>query len=191
MKEVDTNDKIEGSGTDEKKTGFHRRNFKRRKRPFVVEVIYTDSASEENNVPVYKTTASAGADLKALTDVEVPAKGFALQVKTGIKMKIPYGFEGQLRPRSGLSNKGLTIINTPGTIDADYRGEIMINFVNLSDTPISLKAGDSIAQMVFAPVKHARFVTVTEFTPDKENTRGEGGFGSTDAKEEAPVVTEN
>ena len=189
MKEVDVNEHtIESSRTEERRNGYRsRRNFKRRKRPFVVEIIYMDSTSEEKSKPCYKTTASAGCDINAINDFTIPARGTALQVKTGIKIKIPYGFEGQLRPRSGLSTKGLTIINSPGTIDADYRGEIMINFANLSEQEINIKSGEAMAQIIFSPVKHAIFKSVDEFTPDRVNNRGEGGFGSTDNK---PTTTE-
>ena len=160
--------------------GKRRRNFRRKRtsRPFIVEVVLTEDASTLQ-LPEYKTNGSAGADLKALNDGTINPGEILKLVRTGIKIKIPRGFEGQIRPRSGLSTKGLTIINTPGTIDSDYRGEVMINFFNEGKEPISWKAGDRIAQIVFAPVKRAIFNNKPEFSPDYNNDRNENGFGST------------
>lgn len=157
---------------------FNGRRFSKKRRPFIVEAVLTEDATSLQ-LPEYKTSGSAGADLKALTDGKIePGKKLTL-VRTGVKLKIPRGFEGQIRPRSSLSCEGLTIINAPGTIDSDYRGEIMINFFNLGEKAIEWKAGDRIAQIVFAPVKRAVINMVTDFSPDYNNTRNEGGFGST------------
>ena len=95
-------------------------------------------------------------------------------------MQIPAGYEGQVRPRSGLAaKKGITVLNTPGTIDADYRGEIKVILVNLSDTPFTIEPGERIAQMVFARCEQAQFETVEALD---ETERGAGGFGSTGVK---------
>ena len=117
-------------------------------------------------------------------------------VRTGIKIKIPNkGTVGWITPRSGMSSEGITIINAPGEIDSDYRGEILINFGNVSDKDYKFNAGDRIAQITFTPVRTGPFNIVPEFSPDRfVNTRGEGGFGSTDEEnigdDAAPVVTE-
>lgn len=98
-------------------------------------------------------------------------------VSTGLRMAIPTGFEGQVRPRSGLAlKKGISLVNTPGTIDSDYRGEIKCLLVNLSSEPVSLDSGERIAQLVIVPVSQA-YLEVVESLDDTE--RGEGGFGST------------
>ena len=140
-------------------------------------------------LPEYKTALSAGMDLTANIDEPIELKPLERRlIPTGLFIELPAGYEAQVRPRSGMALKhGLTCLNSPGTIDADYRGEIMINFANLSEQEINIKAGEAMAQMVFAPVKHAIFKSVDEFTPDRVNNRGEGGFGSTDNK---PMSTE-
>ncbi len=98
-------------------------------------------------------------------------------VPTGIAMEIPPGFEGQVRPRSGRAlEEGLTLVNSPGTVDADYRGEIKVLLVNLGNAPITIRPGDRIAQLVIAPVVRAEFVEVAELEP---SSRGGGGFGHT------------
>jgi len=98
-------------------------------------------------------------------------------IPTGLALELPDGFEGQVRPRSGLALKsGLTVLNAPGTIDADYRGEVQVILVNLSPAPVTLRRGDRIAQLVVAPVTRATCVEVSELT---ETARGSGGFGST------------
>lgn len=169
---------------EQKKTFFKKRRFNRRrrnfrKRPFILETVLTEDATTLQ-IPEYKTNGSAGADLKALFKGEINPGEVLSGVRTGIKIKIPRGYEGQIRPRSGLGTKGLTIVNTPGTIDSDYRGEIMITFANLGKETIKWGAGERIAQLVICPVKHVIFNNVAEFSPDKfENTRNENGFGST------------
>ncbi len=98
-------------------------------------------------------------------------------VPTGLALELPPGFEGQVRPRSGLALKsGLTVLNAPGTIDADYRGEVQVLLVNLSSSAVTLRRGDRIAQLVVAPVTRAQLVEVSELT---DTDRGTGGFGST------------
>ncbi|MCA2981724.1 MAG: dUTP diphosphatase [Myxococcaceae bacterium] len=129
-------------------------------------------------LPSYQTELSAGLDLHA--DLEAPVTLEPLQralVPTGLALELPAGFEGQVRPRSGLAVKlGLTCLNAPGTIDADYRGEVKVLLVNLSNQPVTLERGDRVAQLVVAPVSRATLVEV-EVLSDTE--RGSGGFGST------------
>lgn len=134
-----------------------------------------------NNVPQYETKSSAGVDLRA--NISEP---FTLQslertiIKTGLFLEIPEGYEAQVRPRSGLAIKhGITLLNSPGTIDADYRGEIGVILVNLSQEPFVVENGDRIAQLVFAKVEQAEWKLTDEIN---ETDRGEGGFGSTGKK---------
>jgi dUTP pyrophosphatase len=132
----------------------------------------------ELEMPKYQTALAAGMDLQAdLTDdMYLQPLGRAL-VATGLAFAIPEGWEGQIRPRSGMGHRqGLTVLNSPGTIDADYRGEVKVLIANLSDKAVVLRRGDRIAQMVFAPVARATLVEV-DALPQTE--RGEGGFGST------------
>ncbi len=111
--------------------------------------------------------------------VELPPGGRAL-IPTGIAVHIPAGFEAQVRPRSGLAwRHGLTLLNSPGTIDADYRGEIKVLLINLGDRPHTIRRADRIAQMVVAPVTRAELIEVATLA---ETTRGAGGFGHTDEK---------
>ena len=134
-----------------------------------------------HDLPSYETFASAGMDLRANIDgsITIPPLGRVL-VKTGLFVEIPVGYEAQVRPRSGLAlKKGITVLNSPGTIDADYRGEIGVILVNLSNDFFDIENGERIAQMVIA--KHERISW--EFTDSLEQThRGEGGFGSTGVK---------
>lgn len=187
--------------------GYNGRRFFRRyrrynrnyRRPFSIEVVLTEDATTLQ-LPERKTTGSAGADLKALVGGTIPAHGMLTGVRTGIKIKIPNkGTVGWITPRSGMSSDGITIINAPGEIDSDYRGELLINFANLSDKDYTFGPGDRIAQITFTSVRTGPFNVVPEFSPDRfVNTRGEGGFGSTDKEEISndgddgePVVTEN
>ena len=129
-------------------------------------------------LPAYETTASAGMDLRADLDGSIMLKplGRAL-VPTGLFIEIPVGYEAQIRPRSGLALKrGITLLNTPGTIDADYRGEIKIILVNLSDAEVEIADGERIAQMVIAAHEKADWVEVEELM---DTERGAGGFGHT------------
>lgn len=128
--------------------------------------------------PSYQTEHAAGIDLTADIDEQIwlaPRERRA--VPTGIAVEIPPGYEGQVRPRSGRALKeGLALINSPGTIDADYRGEVKVLLVNLGGQPILIKPGDRIAQLVIAPVIRAEIVEVDELAP---SARGPGGFGHT------------
>ena len=129
-------------------------------------------------IPQYKTAGAAGADLCAFLDapLTIPAGKFAM-VPTGLFFEIPEGYEVQVRPRSGLAAKnGVTVLNTPGTIDSDYRGEIKVILINLGENDFTINSGDRIAQMVVAPVTQASFTTVESLS---ETERGTGGFGST------------
>ena len=132
-------------------------------------------------LPQYQTEHSAGVDLYAAVDKEtVIEAGTWRLVPTGISVAIPEGYEGQVRPRSGLAlRNGMGLLNAPGTIDADYRGEVSIILFNFSDKPFIIHRGDRIAQLVFAKVEKARFVQVDALT---DTTRGAGGFGHTGVK---------
>lgn len=132
-------------------------------------------------LPRYQTEHSAGVDLCAAVDKEtVIEPGTWRLVPTGISVAIPEGYEGQVRPRSGLAlRNGMGLLNAPGTIDADYRGEVSIILFNFSDKPFIIQRGDRIAQLVFAKVARARFVQVDALT---DTTRGAGGFGHTGVK---------
>ena len=129
-------------------------------------------------LPAYETADSAGMDLRAAVEEPLVLKpGKRLLVPTGLKMAIPRGYEVQIRPRSGMAYKhGITMLNSPGTIDADYRGEVKMLAVNLGDEPYTINHGDRIAQMVLAPVTQAKITEVPELD---DTVRGEGGFGST------------
>jgi dUTP pyrophosphatase len=132
-------------------------------------------------LPNYETLASAGMDLRA--NLETPVTIGPLEraiVPTGIFMELPVGVEAQVRPRSGLAaKKGITVLNAPGTIDADYRGEVGVILVNLSNVPFTIENGERIAQMVIAKHERADWEEVTELTSTE---RGAGGFGSTGVK---------
>ncbi len=139
-----------------------------------IKCIKEDGAT----IPLYKTAGAAGADLcaKISQPLTIKAGKFAM-VPTGLYFEIPEGYEVQVRPRSGLAAKnGVTVLNTPGTIDSDYRGEIKVILVNLSDTDFVINNGDRIAQMIVAPVTQAEFIVSDKLS---ETERGTGGFGST------------
>ncbi len=131
-----------------------------------------------HKLPEYKTIASAGMDLRANISSPVTLQPLERSlIKTGLFIELPIGLEAQVRPRSGLAAKfGITVLNTPGTIDADYRGEIGVILVNLSNEPYTLEDGERIAQLVVA--KHERIIW-TEAEELSETARGTGGFGST------------
>jgi dUTP pyrophosphatase len=129
-------------------------------------------------IPEYETGGAAGADLRAriAEAVAIPPLGRA-RIPTGLIMELPEGYEAQIRPRSGLAARhGLTILNSPGTIDADYRGELEIILINLGDGPFTVNDGDRIAQLVIAPVCRAALAETASLS---ETGRGSGGFGST------------
>jgi dUTP pyrophosphatase len=129
-------------------------------------------------LPAYETAQSAGMDLAAAIDAPVTlAPGGRALVPTGLAIALPAGYEAQVRPRSGLAAKnGVTVLNTPGTVDADYRGEVKVILINLGDDAFEIERGMRIAQMVIAPVTQASF---TEVDTLPETARGAGGFGST------------
>ena len=130
------------------------------------------------DLPEYKTPQSAGMDLRANIDEAVTLEPLSRRlVKTGLFIALPEGYEAQIRPRSGLALKhGITVLNTPGTVDADYRGEIMVLLINLSNTTFIINPGDRIAQMVIARHEQAEFILVDELD---DTERGEGGMGHT------------
>jgi dUTP pyrophosphatase len=132
----------------------------------------------KHSLPDYSTEHSAGMDLKANIDNDVTLLPLQrVLIPTGIYLQIPDGFEAQIRPRSGLSIKhGITVLNSPGTIDADYRGEVKVILINLSDQPFVIKDGERICQMVFAQYQRSKLLSVKELD---ETIRGEGGFGHT------------
>ena len=129
-------------------------------------------------LPAYATSQSAGMDLRANIETSVELQPLERRlIPTGLFMALPEGFEAQVRPRSGLALKhGITVLNTPGTIDADYRGEVGVVLVNLSNTPFTIEPGERIAQMVIAKYEQAELVEVEELD---ETERGAGGYGHT------------
>lgn len=131
-----------------------------------------------HQLPKYETTASAGMDLRANLSESFVLKPFErILVKTGLFIELPVGYEAQVRPRSGLAlKKGITVLNTPGTIDADYRGEIGVILINLSNEDFVIENGERIAQLVIAKYEQAELIEVNELS---ETQRGAGGFGST------------
>ena len=145
-----------------------------------IRVMFDDGADPALGLPAYATAGAAGADLRAnLPDRGrlTLAPGARALVPTGLRVEIPAGFEVQIRPRSGLALKhGITLPNSPGTIDSDYRGPLGVIVMNAGDAPFVIAHGDRIAQMVVAPVVQARFDLASSLTGTE---RGAGGFGST------------
>jgi len=137
--------------------------------------------TSKHPLPTYETSASAGVDLRAnLTDVIILRSLERTLVKTGVFLEIPLGFEAQVRPRSGLAlKKGITVLNSPGTVDADYRGEVGVILINLSNEDFIIENGERIAQLVFSKVEQAEWLEVEVLS---DTHRGEGGFGSTGIK---------
>lgn len=133
-------------------------------------------------LPAYETAQAAGMDLRAAVPDEEPfvlRPGARHAIPTGFAFALPEGFEAQVRPRSGLALKsGITCLNTPGTVDADYRGEVKVILANLGEEDFTIRRGDRIAQLVVAPVVQARWIEVESLD---ETARGAGGFGSTGA----------
>ncbi len=129
-------------------------------------------------LPAYETEGAAGLDLRAaIADPTTLAPGARALVPTGLVLELPAGHEGQVRPRSGLAARhGVTVLNTPGTIDSDYRGEVKVILVNLGAEAFTIEPGSRIAQLVVAPVTHATLVEADALT---DSARGAGGFGST------------
>lgn len=134
-----------------------------------------------HNLPHYETIASAGMDLRASIEEAITLKPLDRTiVKTGLFIELPIGYEAQVRPRSGLAaKKGITVLNAPGTVDADYRGEIGVILVNLSNEDFTIENGERIAQLVIAKHERAEWEEVEVLS---ETARGEGGFGSTGVK---------
>ena len=135
----------------------------------------------QHDLPSYETIASAGMDLRANLEQSIELKPLERAiVKSGLFIELPIGFEAQVRPRSGLAAKnGITVLNSPGTIDADYRGEIGVILVNLSADDFIIKNGERIAQLIIAKHERTDWISVQELS---ETSRGEGGFGSTGVK---------
>lgn len=147
-----------------------------------IKLSWTDDADQEMVLPSYETPGSAGADLRAnfpinQRDGVTLAPGERALIPTGLRLEFPVGFEVQVRPRSGLALKhGLTLPNSPGTIDSDYRGPLGVILMNAGDAPFHVEHGARIAQMVVAPVVQAAFEMVNDLS---DSERGAGGFGST------------
>ncbi|MEM1065122.1 MAG: dUTP diphosphatase [Pseudomonadota bacterium] len=148
-----------------------------------IRFIWCEGADRSLGAPTYATPGSAGADLRANLAPENRSSGVTLApgartlVPTGLRVEIPGGYEMQVRPRSGLAlKKGVTLLNTPGTIDSDYRGPLGVIVVNLGEAAVTIAHGDRIAQIVIAPVLKAAFEEAELLT---ETSRGAGGFGST------------
>lgn len=137
--------------------------------------------TSQHELPNYETIASAGMDLRANLTESISLKPLQRTlIKTGLFIELPIGFEAQVRPRSGLAfKKGITVLNSPGTVDADYRGEIGVILVNLSNEEFVIENGERIAQLVIAKHERVEWLEVTELS---ETSRGAGGFGSTGVK---------
>lgn len=142
-----------------------------------VKVRLTEAA-RDLPLPRYMTEGAAGLDLAAAVEQDLLLEpGKTALVPTGLQLEIPLGFEGQVRPRSGLALRhGVTLLNSPGTIDADYRGEVRVILINLGPEPFTIRRGERIAQLVFSRVAQAELQPVVELAP---SARGEGGFGHT------------
>ena len=137
--------------------------------------------NSKHKLPTYETNASAGVDLRANLETPIILKPLERNlIPTGLFIELPVGYEAQIRPRSGLAiKKGITLLNSPGTIDADYRGEIKIILANISNEEFIVNDGERIAQMVIAKHEQAEWTEVEEL---EETSRGTGGFGSTGTK---------
>lgn len=149
----------------------------------MIRVLWEDWADRDIALPSYETPGAAGADIRANLPPDIRDAGFTLQpmqrriVPTGLRVEIPFGFEMQIRPRSGLALKhGLSLPNTPGTIDSDYRGPLGVLLINFGADAFTIQHGDRIAQIIVAPVVQAGFETVDTLS---DTSRGTGGFGST------------
>jgi dUTP pyrophosphatase len=137
--------------------------------------------TSDHELPAYETLASAGMDLRAQLDEPITLQPLERAIlKTGLFIELPIGYEAQVRPRSGLAaKKGITVLNSPGTVDADYRGEIGVILVNLSQDPFVIENGERIAQLVIAKHERATWIEVSQLS---DTSRGAGGFGSTGVK---------
>ena len=151
-----------------------------------IKVLWEDWADRSLPLPIYQTAGAAGADLCANLPMDQRGAGIILMpmarmiVPTGIRVEIPAGYEMQIRPRSGLATKyGITLPNTPATIDSDYRGALGVALINLGQDPFTIAHGDRIAQAVIAPVLQVQFEVVDHLS---DTARGTGGFGSTGSR---------
>jgi dUTP pyrophosphatase len=146
----------------------------------VVVGLLREPEAADLPLPCYATQGAAGMDLMAALPAEAPKTlrpGERALISTGLRIALPEGCEAQIRPRSGLAfRQGVTLLNSPGTIDSDYRGVIQVILINLGEEPVIVRRGDRIAQMIVAPVARALWVTLETLD---ETARGEGGFGST------------
>jgi len=147
----------------------------------IIIKVTAEGIAADLPLPAPATTDSAGADLRAALEAPITlASGEFKAVTTGLRLEIPSGYEGQVRPRSGLAARhGVTCLNTPGTIDADYRGVVQVLLINHGREPFVINHGDRIAQLIIAPVTRARFEPTDALG---ETTRGDGGFGHTGVK---------
>lgn len=145
----------------------------------LVHITRVREGFDDLALPAYETPGAAGMDLRAALEVDVvlPPGGGTARVPTGLAIALPAGYEAQVRPRSGLAAKhGVTVLNAPGTIDSDYRGEVQVLLINHASLPFTLRRGDRIAQLVIAPVTRAAWSLARQLPT---SARGEGGFGST------------
>jgi len=143
-----------------------------------VPVLRVRKKEEGVTLPQYESSGAAGMDIRAFLDKDITVAPLGrVRIPTGLFLEIPEGYEAQIRPRSGLAmHSGVTVLNTPGTIDSDYRGELGVILINLGPETFTIRNGDRIAQMIISPVVH---VTVSEADKLSETERGIGGFGST------------
>lgn len=146
-----------------------------------IKISFTQERKSDVPLPKYMTEGSSGLDLCADVDDFITINPQeVVSIPTGLRLEIPQGYEGQVRPRSGLAAKfGVTVINTPGTIDSDYRGEVKVLLINMSKLPFIVHRGDRIAQIVFSPIMRAELEFYEQLV---ETKRGEGGFGHTGTK---------
>ncbi len=147
----------------------------------IIVAITRETHAADLPLPAYETDHAAGMDLRAAVPEDLSLEpGRRALVPTGFRIALPPGFEAQIRPRSGIALKhGIALVNSPGTIDADYRGEIKVILINLGEAPFTIRRGDRIAQMVIAPVTRAEWQIVESLD---ETPRGRGGFGHTGAE---------
>jgi dUTP pyrophosphatase len=150
----------------------------------VIPVKRVRPAADPLPLPQYMTAGAAGMDLLADVESEEILPGGRALISTGIAIELPDGYEAQVRPRSGLAFRhGVTLLNSPGTIDSDYRGEIKVILINHGDQPFRVQRGDRIAQMVVAPITHAELCETVDLA---DSSRGAGGFGHTDVEDTEP-----
>lgn len=147
----------------------------------VLPLLKVHTLHAQAKVPRYETSGAAGLDLSAALDAPMTiAPGQYAKVPTGLVIAVPHGYEGQVRPRSGLAAKhGVTLLNSPGTIDEDYRGQVQVLLINHGPSDFTVQSGDRIAQLIIAPVAQVPVVAVTNAEELGKTTRGQGGFGST------------